>query len=154
MTNVQHRFSLTIAAVLSAVLLLPSTTAAQLNGTNLKGDAGLKSGSQPPPGAYVAIPLWMYSADQIKDRDGNELLTGSLDATILGAALSVVTTRQVAGGNYGFLVVVPWANNRVQGAEDFDSNPGSGLTDMYIQPINAQNPVGTSRARTSSPPTA
>ena len=32
--------------------------------------------------------------------------------------------------------MLPWANNRVQGAEDFDSNPGSGLTDMYLQPIN------------------
>ena len=105
MTNtLLRRCSITIAAALAAVLLLPSTTAAQLNGSNLKGDAGLKSGSQAPPGAYVAIPLWMYSADALKDRDGNEILTGSLDSTILGGAFSVVTTRKVAGGNYGFLV--------------------------------------------------
>lgn len=137
MTNIQlRRFTMITAAAMVALFLLPSTAAAQLNGTNLKGDAGLKSGSQPPPGEYIAIPLWMYSADAIKDRDGNEIRTGNLDATLLGAALSVVTPRRIAGANYGFLVVLPWANNRVQGADDFDSNPGSGLTDMYIQPIN------------------
>jgi hypothetical protein len=137
MTLIQlRRFPMLIAAAMTVLFLLPSTTAAQLNGCNLKGDAGLKSGSQPPPGAYVAIPLWMYSADAIKDRDGNEIRTGNLDATVLGAALNVVTTRKVLGANYGFVVILPWANNRVQGVDDFDSNPGSGLTDMYVRPIN------------------
>ncbi len=55
---------------------------------------------------------------------------------MFGAALNVVTPKKLFGANYGFLVVLPWANNRVQGAEDFDSNPGVGLTDMYVQPIN------------------
>jgi hypothetical protein len=33
-------------------------------------------------------------------------------------------------------VAPPWANNRVPGVNDFDSNPGAGLTDMFLQPIN------------------
>ena len=82
------------------------------------------------------MPLWFYTADAVKDRDGNEILTGTLDSAVFGVALNVVTRKKVLGGNYGFLVVLPGANNRVQGAEDFDSNPGSGLTDMYVQPIN------------------
>jgi hypothetical protein len=80
--------------------------------------------------------LWFYTADALKDRDGEEFRTGNLDAAVFGAALNVVTSRRMLGANYGFLVVLPWANNRVQGAEDFDSNPGAGLTDLYIQPIN------------------
>jgi hypothetical protein len=107
-----------------------------LNGSNLKGDAGVKAGSQPPPGAYIAVPLWFYTADAVKDRDGNEILTGNLDSAVFGVALNVVTRKKVLGGNYGFLVVLPGANNRVQGADDFDSNPGQGLTDMYVQPIS------------------
>ena len=109
---------------------------AQLNGQNIKGDAGLKSGSQAPPGVYFAIPLWFYTADQVKDRDGDELVTGSLDAAIFGVGVNVVTTRKVFGANYGFLVVLPWANNRIQGNRDFDSNPGAGITDLFIQPID------------------
>ena len=125
-----------IAAIVTAMVLLPSPSAAQLNGGNIKGDAGLKSGSQPPPGTYVAIPLWFYTADSVKDRDGDELLTGSLDSALFGAGLSVVTPKTVLGGRYGFMAILPGVNNRVQGAADFDSNPGAGLSDMYVQPIS------------------
>jgi hypothetical protein len=135
-TTARGGTALTIAASLVLLLLGPVDSAAQLNGQNIKGDAGLKSGSQAPPGAYVVIPLWFYSADAVKNREGDEILTGNLDAALFGAAFNVVMTRRVLGANYGFLVVLPWANNRVQGAEDFDSNPGTGLTDMYIQPIS------------------
>jgi hypothetical protein len=114
----------------------PAKGFAQLNGQNIKGDAGLKSGSQAPPGIYAAVPLYFYTADEIKDRDGDRVRTGNLDAAVFGVALNVVTTKKIAGGTYGFLVALPWANNRVQGANDFDSNPGSGLTDMFLQPIN------------------
>ncbi len=131
----RQRIRLTIAAAFATWLLFPSPAAAQLNGQNIKGDGGLKSGSQAPPGAYIAIPLWFYTADAVKGREGNELLRGTLDANIFGLILNVVTERKVIGANYGFLVALPWANNRVQGAEDFDSDPGTGLTDMFIQPI-------------------
>src|SRR5690349_13452274 len=82
------------------VIMNPAKGFAQLNGQNIKGDVGLKSGSQPPPGTYVAIPLYFYTADQIKDRDGNELRTGSLDAAVFGLALDVVTTKKIAGATY------------------------------------------------------
>ena len=128
--------SLIAIVMLLALLCLPRVASAQLNGQNIKGDAGLKSGSQAPPGAYVAVPLWFYTADEVKNRNGETVLSGKLDAAVFGAALNVVTPKKLLGANYGFLVVLPWANNRVQGAEDFDSNPGVGLTDMYVQPIN------------------
>ncbi len=92
---------------MTVLCLLPSTTFAQLNGSNIKGDAGVKAGSQAPPGAYIAVPLCFYTADAMKDRDGNEILTGNLDAAVFGVALNVVTRKKVLGGNYGFLVVLP-----------------------------------------------
>ena len=67
MTNIQfRRFPILIATAMTVLCLLPSTTSAQLNGSNIKGDAGVKAGSQPPPGAYVAVPLWFYTADAVK----------------------------------------------------------------------------------------
>lgn len=130
--RVPHPLILAVAIV----VVIPATGFAQLNGQNIKGDAGLKSGSQAPPGTYVAVPLYFYTADQIKDREGNQVRRGNLDAAVFGIALNVVTTKTIAGGTYGFLVALPWANNRVQGVNDFDSNPGTGLTDMFLQPIN------------------
>ena len=125
-----------MVAAMTLFCLLPSTASAQLNGSNIKGDLGLKAGSQAPPGAYVAVPLYFYTADAVKGRDGDEILTGNLDAAVFGVALNVVTQKKILGGNYGFLVALPGANNRIQGAEDLDSNPGSGLTDMYVQPLS------------------
>ena len=137
MTNIQsRRLPILVAAAVAFICLLPSTTTAQLNGSNIKGDTGLKAGSQAPPGAYIAVPLWFYTADAVKDRDGDEVLTANIDSAVFGVALNVVTQKKVLCGNYGFLVVLPGANNRVQGVDDFDSNPGSGLTDMYVQPIS------------------
>ena len=126
---------LEIATVAALIFALPAPAAAQLNGQNIKGDAGLKAGSQAPPGGYVVGPLYWYSADAVKNRDGDTVLRGSLDAFVGGIGFNYVTTKKVGNATYGFLVVLPFANNRLQGTE-IDENPGSGLTDMYIQPIN------------------
>jgi len=131
-----RRVTRPLILAVAIVIVNPAQAFAQLNGQNIKGDVGLKSGSQAPPGTYVAVPLYFYTADQINDREGNQLRTGSLDAAVFGLALNVVTTKKIAGGTYGFLVALPWANNRVQGVNDFDSNPGAGLTDMFLQPIS------------------
>ena len=72
------------------------------------------------------LPFYFYSADAVKDRDGNEILKGNIDAAVFGAALNVVTRKKVLGGTMPLLVVVQGANNRVQGVEDFDSNPAPG----------------------------
>ena len=71
----------TVAAIVTVAVLLATPCAAQLNGDNIKGDVGLTAGSQPPPGAYVVVPLWFYTADAVKDRDGNSVLTGNLSRT-------------------------------------------------------------------------
>ncbi len=131
----KDRVGLTATTATLLSLLCSSVTFAQLNGQNVKGDQGLKSGSQAPPGAYIAVPLWFYDADKLKDRNGNELRFGSLSTAVYGLALNVVTSKKIFGGNYGFLVAVPWANNRVQGANDFEADPGAGLTDSFVQPI-------------------
>jgi len=126
------------AAFAMALMLgaLPAPATAQLNGQNIKGDVGLKAGTQAPPGAYLAIPLWFYAADSIKDRNGDTIRSGSLDSTVFGVGLNVVTPAKLFGANYGFLVVLPWANNRLQGTYDFESKSGVGLTDMFVQPIS------------------
>ncbi len=81
------------------------------------------------------MPLYFYSADALKDRHGDEFAKGSLDAAVFGVGLNYVTTKKVGSANYGFMVVLPFANNRIQGGR-IDENPGQGITDMYVQPVN------------------
>ena len=126
------------AALVSIVLGAAAPALAQLNGQHIKGSVGLKAGSQPPPGGYVVIPvLYFYGTDTIVTRDGDKRPSsfGGLNAAVFGAGLNVVTTRKVLGGSYGFSVILPWADNRLQGTE-IDANPGAGITDMAIQPIS------------------
>ena len=59
-----------LVAIVAAVLL-PTPSAAQLNGSHTPGDFGVQSGSQPPPGFYAALFYLRYDADTIKDADGN-----------------------------------------------------------------------------------
>jgi hypothetical protein len=111
---------------------------AQLNTQHIKGTAGLKSGSQAPAGVYFIAPLfYVYKTDEVRDRDGDRLaLVADLTSQIYGGGINVVTTRKLFGGFYGFQVVFPvGANNRLQGTE-IDVNPGAGLTDSVIAPIN------------------
>jgi hypothetical protein len=90
-------------------------------------------------GVYFIAPLlYVYNTDEVKDSDGNGLsFAADLTSHMYGGGISVVTKRKLLGGSYGFQVVFPvGANNRMQGTE-IDANPGAGLTDSVITPINS-----------------
>ena len=131
-------FSGLIAGVAIALLAVPSVAWAQLNTQHVKGSAGLKAGSQPPPGGYIVAPLlYFYGSDEVRNRNGEKLpLDAWLNAAMFGAGYARVTTKKLLGGFYGFQVLFPiGANNRIQGTE-IDENPGAGLTDSVLQPIS------------------
>jgi hypothetical protein len=73
----------------------------------------------------------------VRDREGNRFpIDADVTTVVYGAGINVVTTKKILGGSYGFQVLFPiGANNRIQGAE-IDLNPGGGLTDSVIAPIN------------------
>jgi hypothetical protein len=126
-----------MAAVLACVGRV-APVEAQLNSQHIKGTVGLKSGSQAPPGVYFIAPLfYVYKADEVNDRDGVRLpFDADLTSQVYGVGVSVVTKRKLFGGFYGFQMLFPaGANNRIQGTE-IDANPGAGLTDSVITPIN------------------
>ncbi len=111
---------------------------AQLVTQHIKGVVGLKGGSQPPPHTYVIAPLWyIYDTDTIRTRNGDRLpIDAQISSVALAGGVSVVTTKTLLGGRYGFQILMPvWANNRIQGTE-IDANPGGGLSDSAIVPIS------------------
>ena len=124
-------------AVLLAVVGFSSQPAqAQLNGFNIKGDMGLKSGSQAPPGGYVGTFFYSYGADTIRNKDGDRIsLPGDLGLNAGGVLFNMVTKKKFLGANYGFLVVLPFANGKIEFPR-LDQETGIGLSDMYIQPVN------------------
>jgi len=129
------RKRLTVSAlVIVGLCSLPRPAVAQLNGFNIKGDQGVKSGSQAPPGIYYGAPFYWYGTDTVKDEDGRAFSTTG-DMFLGGPLVNVVTTKTVLGGNYGFMAVFPFANVRAE-LPRLDNNPAPGISDMYVQPFN------------------
>lgn len=127
-----------MVASLLACGMAATPVRAQLNTQHIKGTVGLKGGSQPPPHVYVIAPLfYVYRADEVRNREGERFQAdATLTSAAYGGGISVVTTKKILGGFYGFQVLFPVAaNNRIQGTE-IDANPGAGLTDSVFQPIS------------------
>jgi len=107
-----------------------------LNGFNIKGDQGLKAGSQAPPGIYYGALFYWYGTDTIKNQDGRTFsTTGDLNMFLGGPLVNVVTTKKMLGGTYGFMAVVPLANVRIE-LPRLDNDPSPGISDLYVQPFN------------------
>ena len=127
-----------VAGSLLAYALSVAPAHAQLNTQHIKGGVGLKAGSQPPPHVYLIAPfVYVYRTDDVKNSDGDRVpINASITSVAYAAGVSVVTTKKLLGGNYGYQVLFPvGANNRLQGTE-IDANPGPGLTDSAIVPIS------------------
>jgi hypothetical protein len=110
---------------------------AQLNTQHIRGLAGLKAGSQPPPHWYFILPLlYVYNTDTIRTADGKKLpINVSVKSVAYAGGAATVTTKKILGANYGYQILFPvGVNNLIQGAQ-IDENPGPGISDSAIVPI-------------------
>lgn len=126
------------AALLVAVpWLTPAFAAAQLGGENLRGDHGLKSGSQGAPGLYIGNMFYFYRTDSVKDLSGNTLSKVDAKVDVFADVIPAVyvTKHKLIGANYGAMVALPIMNAELAlpslnlGAQTW------GLADLYLNPI-------------------
>ena len=124
-----------------AVALAATPAYAQLNGENLLGDMGVKSGSQPAPGLYVSSLFYRYKTDTIRDANGRRI---TFDPTrpgsqTINAAVPIVTyvsRVKILGANYGAMAVMPFANGVLEApAFGLQERAGTGPADAYIMPL-------------------
>lgn len=127
-------------ATLALCVVCASPAAAQLNGENLLGDMGVKSGTQPEPGIYVSSIYYRYVADAIKDPDGKTLSldpTGKGNQTINAAmpAVLYVAPKKILGAHFGMMAVLPLANGALEAPGlGFTEEASTGLGDLYVMP--------------------
>jgi hypothetical protein len=128
-----QKFCICLFLILSAARV----TNAQLNGLHIKGDAGLDSGSQAPPGAYWGTFFYWYDTGRINNGSGDQInANGSLDAFAGAPLVSVVTKKKFLGANYGFLIIPASVLNSSLDAPRFGQNPSAGFGHTYFQPVN------------------
>jgi hypothetical protein len=117
--------------------LLSIPTSAQLKGSDVPGFVGLEAGTQAPPGIYIGDLAYFYTTDTIKTDNGTPLpKSPRVNAFIDGIALSWTTNFKILGANVGGQVLVPFAQNRLEGDLLGSSSTGFGFSDMYLQPIS------------------
>jgi len=110
-------------------------------GHNTKGDMGMYSATQAPVGFYIAPILYDYSADTVRDKDGDKFTPlgggGNISARAGIVGLIWVTEKKFLGGNYGFTVWPAVTNNALEfPALETGVRADTGLADLYIQPIS------------------
>jgi hypothetical protein len=145
------RFIMVIGLLAAVLGTTPQQASAQFLGHNLPGDFGLQSGTQPDPGLYLALAYVNYESDTLRDRNGNSVSldpnTGQIalnvddpdSLSVNGYAVGVwkVTDYKLFGGNYGFMIVPAFTDNKLEAPILGQVNETSfGLTDLYVQPVN------------------
>ena len=125
--------------VVGALVLGACPAEAQFLGHNTPGDFGLQSGSQAPPGLYLIAPLYVrYDSDTLRNGLGNALPAETeinVNAYVFG--VTWVSNAKVLGANYSFQFYLPFTNNALEAPIlGIDQSTDTGLTDLYVQPIN------------------
>ena len=123
-----------------AMAMFATPAYAQLNGENLLGDMGVKSGTQPAPGFYVGSVFYRYKTDTIKGPDGKTVTldpAGNATQTINAAVPMVIyiTRKKVLGANFGMMTVMPFANGSLEAPGfDLSEKASTGPSDLYVMP--------------------
>jgi hypothetical protein len=127
-----------VALVIAALAIVPCAARAQMMGDNLKGDYGLQSGTQAPPGWLVGLMYSHYATDEVKDRDGNSLPFGgeSISDNSVSPFVQWTSEFHFLGGNYGF-AIGPGLVDQVfdSPAIGVENDMGWGIGDTYVQPV-------------------
>jgi hypothetical protein len=134
------RLKLATGVFIVTALCFAVPARAQLNGENLLGDMGVRSGSQPDPGFYASFIYYRYDASSLKGPDGQKLAldpSGNASQTINAAVplFYYVTPKKVLGANFGMMAVVPTAAGALE-APGFglEEKASFGLSDLYVMP--------------------
>ena len=121
-------------------ILFATSAHAQLNGENLLGDMGVKSGTQPEPGLYVSTIYYRYRVDSLKDAAGRSVNadpTGDASQTINAGVPLVyyVAPKKILGAHFAAMAVLPLANGALEAPGlGLSESASLGLSDLYVMP--------------------
>jgi hypothetical protein len=114
---------------------------AQQRGQYIPGQQGLNSGLLPDPGFTYANLTINYSADTLRNGNGNKVpLTGSYDLWAVANIFFYVPNLKFLGAKVSFMVAPTFANGSVTlGSLNFPNVSleagGVGLADTWVQPL-------------------
>ncbi len=131
--NFRYTFAVLLASFVCGAVSLP----AQQKGQYLPGQFGLNAGVMPEPGFTYANITINYSADTLKDANGNTTpSTGSYDLWAVENLFFYEPNFKVLGGKMVFGVFAPtFANGSVTEENLGFQAGGFGVADIFVQPL-------------------
>jgi hypothetical protein len=131
---------LSIVAPLALVVLLaaPPAVYSQYLSENFHGDFGVNSGTQPPPGLYVAIPFAQWAVRGVKDADGKPFAPDQFQGFNLRAlptTLVFVSPKKLLGATYGAMLALPFSTLRPVRVTDDPQSSSWNYADTYVVPV-------------------
>ena len=123
-----------LSAALALVVATGSFAAEQSHYVN--GVEGIKAPSLPPPGVYGRLYTAYYTADTLRDADGEKLPVG-FDATVLAVVprLIWITPLKILGADYGMDILAPYLTKDIEiDAKKLDTD-SSGFGDICVEPL-------------------
>jgi len=130
-----RRMAIVTLFVTTSLLLMTSPLSAQLGGENIRGDLGLKSGSQAPPGMYIGDLFYYYRTGEVRFANGASLSGPGLNIFANVFLFNYVTKKKLLGGRYGFMVAPAILSSKLALPRLNIGEQTWGLADLYIQPI-------------------
>ena len=139
LNDYRERVWASVAGLLT--LFVAGGAEAQFLGHNIAGDFGVQSATQPDPGNYLSILYLGYDGDVIRGRNGDSIQFpgggGDLNVNGYGLGFWHVSEAKIWGGNYSFMIWPSATDNRLEiPALGQSQRTSTGLSDLYIQPIN------------------
>ncbi len=128
-------------ALVATGLLVAGPAWAQLNGENLLGDMGVKSGTQPEPGVYVSTIYYRYFTDSVKGPAGESVAfdptaTGSQTIQAAVPLVLYVSPKKIFGAHYGAMAVMPFAKGALEAPGlGLSEHASTGASDLYVMPL-------------------
>jgi len=132
------RKSLQWVVLFGAIVCGAASGEAQQGGQWLPGQSGLNAGLIPAPGiSFISLNV-NYSAQTLKDKNGDALpVTGSFDVWLVEGGISYVPRKKILGGHYELVVFFPLTNGSVVAdlGKLHVNGGGSGYSDTWVQPL-------------------
>jgi hypothetical protein len=107
-------------------------------GHKLPGLIGLDAGTIPPPGLYVVDRAVAYNADELRDRNGNVIPTGTLEMQGLSNAVGISYTFKLPQGCTSLTsrAAAPITRLKLNIADRPEASfDRFGLNDIFIEPL-------------------
>jgi hypothetical protein len=122
------------AALVVAFAVAPSRAAAQAQIPQFRGDFGLNSGTQAPPGSYFGLLYNNYHAGIVRDGDGTlyPVRTTYNAVTLMG---EYSTPYTLFGGRYAALIRIPWGTVSPPLPQIQLPSGNWGFSDLYVAPL-------------------